>query len=137
MKEGFLTARWNNIVSIALGVVATVYIIVATTTTVLGDMAGFTGLVVIGGVTCLFGELHTTARFASARKHSIHYVTGKQKATHRISIIGYILGGTALLVILLTYTRIIGYTTGFIPLAVIIILKIDLNMTRNARLVPH
>ncbi|MBW2341632.1 MAG: hypothetical protein JRF50_15040 [Deltaproteobacteria bacterium] len=116
---------------------ATLYIIIATTTTVLGDMAGFTGLVVIGGATCLFGEMHTTARFAWARKHSIHYVTDKQRATHRISIIGYILGGAALLVIFLTYSRIIGYTTGFIPLAVIIILKIDLNMTRNARLVPH
>jgi len=135
MKEGFLTARWNNIVSIALGVVATVHIIIATTTAVFADMAGFTGLVVIGAFTCLFGELHTTSRLAWSRKHSTHSVTDTQRATHPISIIGYLLGGAALLVILLTYTHIIGYTTGFIPLAVIIILKIDLNMARNARLV--
>jgi len=137
MKEGFLSARWNNRVSLALGVVATIHIIVATTTTVLGDMVGFTGLVIIGAVTCLFGELHTSARFAWSRKHATHSVTGKQRLNHPISIIGYLLGGGALLVILLTYAHIIGYTTGFIPLAVIIILKIDLNMARNAKLVPQ
>ena len=55
---------------------------------------------------------------------------------HPISLIGCILGSGALLVMLLTYTHMIGYMTGFIPLAIIIILKVDLNMARNAKLVP-
>lgn len=51
MKEAFLTAHWNNILSVALGLVAVIYIIVVQTSAVLGDLASFIGLVVIGGVT--------------------------------------------------------------------------------------
>jgi len=43
------TTRWNNIFSIVLGLVAVIYVIVVLTSTVLGDAAGFIGLVVIGG----------------------------------------------------------------------------------------
>ena len=50
MTGNFLTTRWNNIVSIALGIVAAIYVIVVLTSTVLGDVAGFIGLIVIGGV---------------------------------------------------------------------------------------
>ena len=51
MKEEFLTARWNNILSLALGLVAAIYIIVVQTSAVLGDAASFIGLIVIGGTT--------------------------------------------------------------------------------------
>ncbi len=50
MAGSFLTARWNNIFSIGLGLVAVIYVIVVLTSTVLGDVAGFIGLIVIGGV---------------------------------------------------------------------------------------
>lgn len=50
MTGTFLTARWNNIVSIVLGLMAAIYIIVVLTSTVLGDAASFIGLVVIGGI---------------------------------------------------------------------------------------
>lgn len=46
------------------------------------------------------------------------------------------LGGGALAVILLTFYGIMGYTTGFIALAVIIFLKVGLTIWRNAVLVP-
>ncbi len=49
MTGSFLTARWNNKMSIALGLVAAIYVIVVLTSTVLGDVASFIGLVVIGG----------------------------------------------------------------------------------------
>jgi len=49
MTGNFLTARWNNIFSIVLGLVAAIYVIIVLTTTVLGDVASFIGLVVIGG----------------------------------------------------------------------------------------
>lgn len=51
VKEKYLTARWNNILSIALGLVAAIYVIVVLTSTVLGDAASFIGLIVIGGIT--------------------------------------------------------------------------------------
>ena len=49
MTGSFLTARWNNIFSMVLGLVAAIYVIVVLTSAILGEVAGFTGLVVIGG----------------------------------------------------------------------------------------
>lgn len=49
MEGKFLTVRWNNMVSIGLGLVAVIYVIVVVITGV--GTAGFIGLIVIGGVT--------------------------------------------------------------------------------------
>ncbi len=49
MANNFYTARWSNIVSIALGVVTAIYAIVFLIAGV--GTAGFIGLVVIGGIT--------------------------------------------------------------------------------------
>ena len=43
-----------------------------------------------------------------------------------------LLGGAALAVIILTFNGTIGHTTGFIALAVIIFVKIGLNILMNA-----
>ena len=47
-KEAFLTVRWNNLLSLGLGLPALVYVVVVLSTSVLSDTAGFVGLVVIG-----------------------------------------------------------------------------------------
>jgi hypothetical protein len=47
-KEKFLTARWNNILTIGLGIPTLLYAIVVLSTSILSDLAGFIGLVVIG-----------------------------------------------------------------------------------------
>ena len=49
MTSNFFTARWNNIVSIALGLVAAIYVIVVLIAGV--GTASFIGLIVIGGIT--------------------------------------------------------------------------------------
>ena len=49
-KERFLTARWNNILSLALGFVPLVYVVVVLSTSILSPNAGFIGLVIIGVV---------------------------------------------------------------------------------------
>ena len=49
MKEKFLTARWNNLFSIALGIITIIYVIVVLSICALGETASFIGLVVIGG----------------------------------------------------------------------------------------
>jgi hypothetical protein len=49
MANDFYTARWSNIVSIALGIVTAIY---ATAVLIIGvGTAGFIGLVVVGGIT--------------------------------------------------------------------------------------
>jgi hypothetical protein len=49
-RERFLTVRWNNWISLALGLLPLAYMIVVWSTPVLSAGAGFTGLVVIGVV---------------------------------------------------------------------------------------
>jgi len=47
-KEKFLTARWNNLLSLGLGIPALIYVIIVLSTSVLSDSAGFIGLAIIG-----------------------------------------------------------------------------------------
>ena len=49
-KEKFLTTRWNNWLTLALGLPTLIYAIVVLSTSVLSDFAGFIGMVVLGAV---------------------------------------------------------------------------------------
>ena len=49
-KEKFLTARWNNLLSLGLGIPALVYVIIVLSTSLLSERTGFIGLVVTGVV---------------------------------------------------------------------------------------
>jgi len=47
-KEQFLTVRWNNWLTLALGLPSLIYAIVVLSTSVLSDFWGFIGMVVLG-----------------------------------------------------------------------------------------
>lgn len=47
-KEDFLTVRWNNLLSLGLGLILLIYVVFVLSTLVLSDFAAFIGLVVIG-----------------------------------------------------------------------------------------
>ena len=47
-KEKFLTVRWNNLLSLALGLPALIYIVVAFSTLLWKTMGGFIALSIIG-----------------------------------------------------------------------------------------
>jgi len=47
-KAKFLTVGWNNLLSRALGALFLTYAVVVLSTSLLSDMAGFIGLVVLG-----------------------------------------------------------------------------------------
>ena len=49
-KENFLTVRWNNILTLGLGIPALLYIVFVLSTPVLSDKAAFIGLALIGVV---------------------------------------------------------------------------------------
>ena len=49
-KEKFLTARWNNWLSLGLGIPVLIYIVVVLSTSVLSDFTGFIGMVVLGAI---------------------------------------------------------------------------------------
>ena len=48
-KDAFLTRRWNNILSVGLGIPLLIYIVVVLSTSVLSDFASFIGIVIAGG----------------------------------------------------------------------------------------
>ena len=47
-KERFLTVRWNNLLSLGLGIPALMYVVVALSTSVWSTKGGLIGLAVIG-----------------------------------------------------------------------------------------
>ena len=49
-KEKFLTVRWNNLLTLALGIPALIYIIVAFSTPIWSTRAGLIGLAIIGAL---------------------------------------------------------------------------------------
>ena len=49
-KGKYLTVRWNNLLTLGLGLVFVIYAVVSWSTSALSDNAGFIGLVFIGAV---------------------------------------------------------------------------------------
>jgi hypothetical protein len=47
-KEKFLTVRWNNILTLALGLPALIYVVVAYSTSLWTTMGGLIGLSILG-----------------------------------------------------------------------------------------
>ncbi len=47
-RENFLTVRWNNLLSLGLGLIVLAYIVAVSSLSLWADQGGFTGLVVIG-----------------------------------------------------------------------------------------
>jgi hypothetical protein len=50
IKENFLTVRWNNLLTLLLGIPALVYIIVAFSTSLWSTRSGLIGLAIIGAL---------------------------------------------------------------------------------------
>ncbi len=50
IKEEYLTVRWNNILTLGLGLIILIYIAVVLSTSVLSDLAAFIGLALLGAV---------------------------------------------------------------------------------------
>ena len=47
-KEEFLTLRWNNLLTLGLGLLVLIYVLAVLSTSALSDFAAFIGLVVLG-----------------------------------------------------------------------------------------
>lgn len=48
LKDRFLTVRWNNLLTLGLGIPALAYGVVALSTSLASELGGFIGMVVIG-----------------------------------------------------------------------------------------
>ena len=47
-KEKFLIQRWNNWLTVGMGIPVLIYIVIVLSTSVLSDFTGFIGMVVLG-----------------------------------------------------------------------------------------
>ena len=50
IKEEYLTVRWNNVLTLGLGLIMVIYVAVVASTSVLSDLAAFIGLALLGAV---------------------------------------------------------------------------------------
>ncbi len=131
MRETFLTARWNTILSSVLGLVIAIFVLAVLTGTkapfVSGDRTNFLILAVLGIFLCIKGNSHSAMMFGW---------TNSQYWTNPISIIGMGLGVLALLFVIFTLGNInipliSGYKTAFLMLAIIIFIKLGLKILQN------
>jgi hypothetical protein len=49
-KDKFLTVRWNNLLTLGLGLPSLIYAVVVLSTSVMSDFAGFIGMAVMGAL---------------------------------------------------------------------------------------
>lgn len=121
LRRNTITARWNNLISIAFGIAALfVFIIVLIAG---ASMASFAALAVIGIAACVVGNAHSATRFGW---------TNPTYWLNPFNIIGMVLGVAALVLVALTFSGITAYMAGSIALAAIILVKVGLNIRRNA-----
>ncbi|UCE21098.1 MAG: hypothetical protein JSV46_02355 [Candidatus Aminicenantes bacterium] len=134
MKETFLTARVNTLLSTVLGILTAIFVIAVLTgwkvPVVSGEKEHFIILAVFGAVLCVAGNSHSATMFGWT--NSLYW-------TNAFSIIGMVLGfGAASLIVLtllgINIPLIAGYKTAFIVLTGIIFLKVGLKILQNLKL---
>lgn len=122
-----MTARWNTILSLVLGVLAVLLFIAVLTGVNIpfaaGGMTSFIALAVIGVTACVAGNSHSATMFGW---------TSSTYWTNPTSIIGMVLGAIAILLIILTLIGITGLNMAFIVLGVIVFIKVGLKILQNA-----
>ena len=129
-KEKFLTVRWNNLLSLGLGLPTTIYIIAALSTSVWLGRGGLIGLAIFGALFWLIIELHTTMRFAWLQQNPANHVSVKKNFTHPLSLIRMVYNA-AFWVFLIPFFTVIDYSTGFIAFTIIIYIRFGLSLYTN------
>ncbi len=131
MKETFLTARWNTVISLVLGLLIAAFVIAVLAGDkapfALGERTNFTILAVLGIFICVKGNSHSALMFGW---------TNSRYWLNPISIVGMGLGVLALLLVIISLAKIgipfiSGKMTAFLVLAVIIFIKIALKILQN------
>lgn len=133
MKDKYLAVKWNNVFSIVLGFVTFFFVIAVLTgfkaPFAEGGQTSFILLVVLGGIGCAVSEIQSAFRYKPTQWRW-------KRHRHPISIAGQVLGISALIVIICTFSGtsilfVTGYDTAFRVLAIIIFALFALNVRRN------
>jgi hypothetical protein len=130
-REKFLTVRWNNWLSLGLGLPTLIYGVVVLSISVLSDFASFIGIVVMGVVYCTVVEVHSNLRFKWLRKNSADPIPAKLRFFDPLNLIFLTYNIVYWIPIILPFTAIIDYRMGFIVFFLIIIIRGIANSYRN------
>ncbi len=135
IKEEFLTLRWNNILTLGIGLITLIYVGFVMSTSVLSDVAAFIGLALIGAVYWTIVEQHSNMRFAWINKDSADDIPTRERSFRRVIYIAYNL--IWWIPIVLAVFKIIDYRTAFIALFVLTAFRAVVNLYRNNVLDPE
>ena len=130
-KENFLTKSWNNWLTIGLGIPAMVFAYVVLTTSAMSDFTGFIGMVLIGATYWTVVELHSAKRFVWLRQNSDDTIPVKLKFAHPLNLLFIAYNVIYWLPMILPFTKIIEYRTGFVAMFVVVIIRAIANLYRN------
>ncbi len=134
IKEKYLTLRWNNSLTLGMGLITLIYVGVVLSTAVLSDVAAFIGLVLIGAIYWTIVEQHSNMRFAWLSKNAANDLSVTQSFTNRLIYIAYNI--IWWIPIVLAVPKIIDYWTAFIALFVLTVMRAVANLYRNNVLNP-
>lgn len=129
-REEFLTVRWNNILSVGLGLPTLIYVILAFSTAFWLEREGLIGLAIFGALFWIVIELHTATRFAWLQKNSANYVSVKQGYAHPLALIR-LAYNAVFWVFLLPFLTTINYGIGFIAFTIVIFVRLALSFYTN------
>ena len=136
-KDKFLTKRWNNLLSLGLGIPVLIYAVVVLSTSVLSPSAGFIGVVGFGVLYWVVVEQHTNMQLAWQRKKSAGDAPSKRVFTHPLNLIMVAYNVAWWIPIILPFTNTIDYRTGFIAFFVVSLIRLVANFIRNNALKPE
>lgn len=130
-KEKFLTARWNNWLTLGLGLPTLTFGIFVLSTSILSDFGSFIGMLVIGALYWIVVEGHSDRQFAWQRKNSANPVPVKLRFTHPLKMLMIAYNVVYWIPIILPFTKIIDYRMGFITFFIVIVIRAAANLYRN------
>jgi len=128
-KEKFLTKRWNNWLTIGMGIPTLAYGVFVLSTSVISDFAGFIGIAVMGAVYWTVVEWHSNKQLAWQRKNLGGQGSAKLRSTNRLIFIAW--NVIYWIPLILPFTTLIDYRTGFVSFFALIIVRAIANVYRN------
>jgi hypothetical protein len=138
-KEKFLTVRWNNQHTLALGLPALIYFIWAFSRGAWSTKGVLIWLVVIGVLYRPIIKGQTSMRFAWLKDNSTSSESVNQAFMHPLAIIRKIYNAVFIIFLLPFIFTSVDYSMGFIVFTVVIAIRLVLNLyTNNAlKLTPE
>ena len=130
--EKYLTVRWNNWIALGVGIPVLVYVVIVLSASVSVGLAGFIGMAILGVLYWVVTEGHTAIRFAWLRqKNPASYDLAKRRFTHPLNLILVSYNVIWWIPIVLPFTKVIDYRTGFITFFIVTVIRLVANLLRN------